>query len=125
MKSFKTVLRLLLGAILLFSGLNFFFQWMPIPEMPEAATDLLGAIFASGFTLEFMSAIFILVGLMLITNFYSAFGLVLVAPFTLYITLFHIFLAPGQILMGLVMFLLNIIVAFEYKAAYAPMFKRR
>jgi len=49
MKKAVLVARLLLGLIFTVFSLNFFVQFLPAPEMSEAAGRFFGALMASGF----------------------------------------------------------------------------
>ena len=48
-KGLTAVVRIILAVLLIFFGLNGFFQFMSPPDMPEVAANFLGALFASGY----------------------------------------------------------------------------
>ena len=116
--------RYLLGLFLLVLGVNVFVQFMPAPEMGEAAMTFMGAIVATGYIMPLMGIIFILAGVMFLADKAAAFANVLVAPFTVNILMFHLFLGEmGSILFGLVLFVLQLVVAKNHMGIYRSMWK--
>jgi len=100
--------RYVLGALLVLSGLNGFFQFMPFPKMADPAMALMGAFAATGYMMVAITLLQLVPGLMLLANKYTALALVLLTPLTVNIILFHIFLDLSAIGPGLVLFLLNV-----------------
>lgn len=119
------VLRVLLGLILLTFGLNKFLQFMPMPDMPEPAGELMGAFMASGYLMKMIAVTEIVTGVLLISGFFVPLALVLLAPLSVNIILFHIFLAPAAILPGLIVATLNLYLLFVYKKRYDPLLRPR
>jgi putative oxidoreductase len=117
------ILRILLGLILLLFGFNGFFQFMPMPEMGTAATDLMMALFGSGYIMQVVNALKIVIGLMLLFNKYIPFALVLLAPLSLNFVLFHLFLDFSGIGAAALVFVLNVYLAYVYRDAYASLFE--
>lgn len=105
MKHTKTALRLLLGLIYFVFGLNGFFQFLPMPPLPEGAGQFLGALAGSGYFFPVLKATEVLAGAALLSGFFVPLSLVVLAPITLQIFLFHAFLTPGlqNVLLPLIM----------------------
>ena len=97
MNKAKLIVRLLLGLMVLVFGLNKFLQFMPMPPMPEAAGEFMGALVKSGYLMEAMAIIEIVTGLMLLLNRFQALALVLLFPVLLNAFWFHLFLDPAGI----------------------------
>ncbi len=117
------VTRIILGLILLFFGLNGFFQFMPMGgEMPEAAMAFFTGISAIKYFLPLMYLIYIFVGIALLAKKWVPFALILLAPITVNIVLYHLFVQPETILPGLVVFLLNFFLGYKYWDSYKQMF---
>ena len=114
----QLVARLLLGLILFVFGLNFFLQFMPQGKMSEEAYALLGALNDAGYFFPLIGGLQILVGLALLAGRWVALALVLLAPLSVHIILFHLFLHPPSIGPGLVFFLLNLYLLFVHKPKY-------
>ena len=91
------VLRILLGLILLIFGANKFLDFMPHMEMPEAAGNLMGAMMASGYMLKLVGATEVVVGLLLLVKKWVPFALIVLAPISVNMIFFHLFLAPAGI----------------------------
>ena len=117
-------LQALLGLILLVFGLNKFLNFLPAPEMPEAAAGFFGALYATGYMLPLIALTEVVVGLLLLARMWSALALVVLVPVTLNIVLFHLFLAPGGIGVGAVVFALNLYLLFVHLPKYRPLLDR-
>lgn len=117
--------RLLLGAIFFIFGVNGFLQLFPLPPAPEAAESFMGALAASGYMFPLIKGVEVVAGLMLLLGRYVALGLVLLAPGIVNILLFHVFLAPGGIVLALGILFLELYLAWSYRDLYRPMFTAR
>jgi len=106
-------LRLLLGLILVVFGANKFLDFMPHMEMPEAAGNLMGAMMASGYMLKLVGATEVFVGLLLLIKKWVPLALVVLAPISVNMILFHLFLAPAGIGPAAVVTLINIILIYS------------
>ncbi len=71
-----------------------------------------------------MSLIFVLSGLMFIFNKWSAFGAILLAPVSVNILAFHIFLDPKNFLLALIPVILNLYFIIIHWNKYKPMFSK-
>jgi putative oxidoreductase len=115
------VSRFVLGALLLLFGLNKFFHFLPMPPMEGAAGDFMGALVATGYMFTFIAIIEVVVGILLVLNRYVPLAIVLLAPVSLNIILFHLFLDPASMAAGALVTLLNIYLLFAHKAKYKSM----
>lgn len=115
--------RLLLGLAYFVFGLNFFLQFLPTPPNPEAATNLLGAFFASGYLFPFIKITEIVGGAALLTGMFVPLSLVVLAPITLNIFAFHLFLAPGGLPITIVLLALHLFLGFANRAKYSAILK--
>ncbi len=119
------IFRILLGVILLIFGLNNFIQFMPMPEPPESAGKLLWAFAESGYIFPMIGVVKIVVGLLLLINRYVALSLLLLAPFSVNIILFHLVLDPKGIAAALIVTALNIYLLFVNKVKYDAVLKAK
>lgn len=122
-KKLVRTVQIILGLVLIFFGLNGFFQFAPAPQFSEAAVNLFTALLNAGYFIPIVSIVFLITGLLFIWNRYVALGAIVLLPITINIVLFHIFLDIGTILFGLIVFILNIYLIGVYWAAYKPMLK--
>ena len=125
MKLVHNIVRILLGLVLIFFGINGYAQFWPIPEMNELATTVLSGLFASKYVFAILPAIFLLSGLSFVFNRYVALFALLLAPFTLNILLFHLFLEPNGVIVAIVLVLMHSCVAWSVRKKYAPLFETK
>ena len=121
----ETGARILLGLILVLFGLNGFFQFMPQPALPEPATNFLGAILATGYLMLLVKALEIGIGVLLLANRYVPLALVLLAPISVNIISFHLFLDLAGIGGAALVTLLNTYLLFAYRKHYKPILSAR
>lgn len=117
--------RYLLAAILLTFSINYFVPFLPQPAMPEPAMAFFGAMMATGYLLPLVKLVELSVGVLLLANRYVPLALVLLAPVSVNIIAFHLFLAPAGILPGLMVFLLNAGLLWAHRPAYASLLRAR
>lgn len=117
--------RMLLGLMFLVFGLNGFFEFMEMPEMPDPAGELLEALDEAGYFFPFLKTVETLSGLLLLIGLFVPLALLMLAPVVLNIILFHIFLAPGGILFGLIALVLGVLVAWCYRSSFSGVLQAR
>ena len=88
----EKITRVLLALILVIFGLNKFFNFLPMPPMPEAAQGFMGALIETGYLMLFVAIIEIILDIFLLLNRYSTLILILIFPVLLNAFLFHLFL---------------------------------
>lgn len=117
------VARVLLGAPLAIFGLNGFFNFIPPPStpLPENAMAFVGALAGSGYMFQLIGATQLVVGALLLFNRYVPLALVLFAPFIVNSIAFHIFLERSGLPMAGVFLLLELFLAWHYRAAFRPL----
>lgn len=122
-KTLPKISRWLLGIMLIVFGLNTFLQFMPALEGSAGANAFFAAMSATGYFLPVLGITKLVVGLMLVTKKAVPLALVIFAPVSVHIVLFHLFLDPATILMALVVAILNLYLGIKHMNAYRPMFK--
>lgn len=113
------VARFLLGLIFFVFGLNFFFRFIPLPPSPDAAAKFLGALFETGYMFQVIKTIEISCGFLLLTNLFVPLALILLAPITLNIFLFHFILDPAGLALATVMLVLHVFLGLAYIKRYS------
>ncbi|MGY8781441.1 MAG: DoxX family protein [Fidelibacterota bacterium] len=115
-------LRILIGALLLMSGLNKFFNFMPTPEMTDSAGSFMMALFSTGYIFPIIGFIEIVGGALLISGKLVPFAFIILAPIVINIALFHIILDPAGI--GISLFLIGSMgwFAWNRKDAFSGLF---
>ena len=117
--------RYLQGGLFLLFGLNGFFQFLPMPPVPEAEGRFLGALFATGYMFPLIKGTEVLSALLLLSNRYVPLALTLIAPVLVNILALHLFLAPGGLPIPLVLLATELYLAYRYRDAFAPMLRSR
>lgn len=121
---FTKLMRILLGAILVVFGLNKFLNFIPAPVLPESAGNFIDSLASTGYVLQVVGVIEILIGLLLLLNKWVAFALVVLVPISVNILLFHLFLdIPGVSMIGaLLVVVFNGILMYKLWPKYRPLF---
>jgi putative oxidoreductase len=124
MKTTVLISRLLLGALYLVFGLDYFLHF--IPYQPPLHTGAAGAfkagLMATGYFYPMQKAIQILGGISLLFNRYAPFSAVVLFPISLNVFLFHTFLVPSGFLMGVFLLVPNLLLGLGYRKYYGSMF---
>jgi hypothetical protein len=115
----------LLGSIFLIFGLNGFFGFLPMPEMPGAAGEFMGALAATGYLFPLIKLVEIVAGLMILLGRHVPLALTLLAPGIVNIVLFHVFLAPAGLPLAALVLTLEIYLAWSFRDVYRPMLSAR
>lgn len=116
------ILRIFLGLLLVVFGANKFLGFMPAMELPAPAGNLMGAMMESGYLFKLIGATEIVVGLLLLVKKWVPLALVVLAPISVNIVFFHLFLAPEGIAPAAVVALLNIVLIYANWDRYKSLF---
>lgn len=126
MKNKLTLLaRILLGLIYFVFGLNGFLNFIPVPtSIPEGAMAFSTAMMATGYFFPVLKATEVISGFLLLSGVAAPLALIILAPITFQIFLFHAFLTPGpeNLLLPIVMIVMHILAAARYWSIYRPLF---
>ncbi len=114
MSKLPMIARILLGLIFVVFGLNGLLDFMQMPPFPEAAGAYLGAMMETGYAWPLLKLTEIAAGLLLLSGRFVPLALLLLAPIVVNITLFHIFLAPSGLPLGIVVLVLMLYLAHAY-----------
>ena len=120
-----TVTRILLGLIFLVFGLNGFLNFIPMPpDLPTSVTDFMGAMMKTGYFFPFLKGTEVACGALLLLGVCVPVVLVILAPISIQIALFHTFLTPGlgNLTMPIIIIVLHLISATRYWNLYKPLF---
>lgn len=116
------VVSLLFGLMFINSGLNKFFNYMPMPkDLPESLLKLMGSFKEIGWLLPLIAIAEIIGGLLFIFPKYRALGAVIIFPVMVGILLTHIINVPSGLPLGIVLLAINIWVILENRKKYLPM----
>ncbi len=121
----STVARYVQGAAFLLFGLNGFLHFLPQPPAPPAAGAFAGALFATGYMFPLVKATEIVSAVLLLSNRYVPLALAIIAPVIVNIVAFHAFLAPAGLVLPLLLLATELVLAYSYRDAFAPMLRSR
>jgi hypothetical protein len=122
------VARYLLGTLLLLFGLNGFLGFIPPPPEPPLPSDggvLMEALVGTPYLWALIKGVEVLVGVLLLANRFVPLALVLFAPGAVNILLYHLFLDPATVAVGLVVFVLEVGLLVAYRRQYAVLLRGR
>lgn len=121
---FTKFVRRILGCILIIFGLNILWPqpFIPLPELPQKAAAFMASLAATGYLLKTVALLEIVIGLLLLAKKWVAFALILLAPISLNILLFHFFLDASGVGGALVVAALNGILIYKYWSSYRSLF---
>lgn len=117
------VSRLLLGLIFFVFGLNKFLGFMQPPAPSPQGAEFLGALFQAGYFFPFLGVVEVLCGAALLTGLFVPLALLVLAPVVLNIVLYHLFLDPSGIALGLIALVLGLVVAHGYREKFLPLLR--
>ena len=114
-----------MALVLILFGLNKFieFSFLPLPQLPESAANFMTSLSATGYVLPIVGALEVGIGLLLLFRKWVAFALLLLAPISINIFLFHLFLDMPGIIPAIIIVLINGILIYKYWNAYRPLFQ--
>jgi uncharacterized membrane protein YphA (DoxX/SURF4 family) len=124
-KYVPTTARLFLGLIFTVMGANGFFHFLPMPPPAPRPAAFVGALFASGYLIQLVMATELVAGLLLLARRFVPLALTLLAPVIVNIVAFHAFLAPKGMGLALAVLVAELVVAWDQRAAFAPLFQSR
>lgn len=123
-KKILFVISLLFGLIFINSGLNKFFNYMPVPEnMPENMVNAMNAFMTIGWLMPLVAVAEIVGGLLFIISKFRALGAIIIFPVLVGILLTHITIAPSGLPIALVLMGIELWVIIENRKKYLPMIK--
>ena len=119
---FTLLVRIVLGIILVVFGSNNFLHFIPLPPPTGSAADFMNSLGATGYIFPVVGMLEVVIGAMLLMKKWIAFALILLAPISINILLFHLFLDIPGVSIALVVAILNGIMIYKHWKQYIPLF---
>jgi putative oxidoreductase len=119
------VVRTLLGLVFFVFGLNGFLHFISNQPMPGNAAAFIGALASTGYMIPLIFTAQVVGGAMLLLGMAVPFALALLAPVIVNIFFFHLFLAPGGLVIAIVVCAIELFLAWYHWDAFAPLFGGR
>lgn len=115
------ILCILCGIMMINSGLNIFFNYMPLPQMSKELMSVFGSLMNVKWIMPLVAITEIVGGLLLILPKTKALGAILLLPVMLGITVHHLSYDVSGGIIGYILFSIIIFTIVENKHKYAPM----
>lgn len=115
------VLCVLLGLMMVNSGLNKLFAYMPEPEFLPEVRLLVDAFNASGWMMPLIAVVEIVGGILLVPTKTRALGAIVLFPVVVGIFFFHLVQDPSTIAIAIVVLGINVWAIVDNKEKYMPM----
>lgn len=122
MKIATIIIRTLIGLLLLFASISYFFHLMPEPEVTGNFKAFNVGLIASGYLMPLAKSIELLCGLAFVFGRYVTLANILILPITLNILFIHYFLAPEGLPIAIALFAGNLFLIYRYWNNYKSVF---
>ena len=119
---FTLLVRIILGIILVIFGSNSFLHFIPLPPPTGSAANFMDSLAATGYIFPVLGVLEVIIGAMLLLKKWIAFALILLAPISINILLFHLFLDIPGASVALLVAVLNTIMIYKHWKQYIPLF---
>ncbi|MFQ5630763.1 MAG: DoxX family membrane protein [bacterium] len=113
------ILRLILGLIFTIFGANKLIGFMGMPELTGTAATFMGGLGASGYFFIVLGIFETASGILLLVNRFTSLALVMLAPITVNIFLFHAFIAQSGLPLGIIVIGLNAYLGYANREKYS------
>jgi uncharacterized membrane protein YphA (DoxX/SURF4 family) len=115
--------RALLGLLFFVLGLNKLLHFIPQPPAAGAAAVFAGGLAASHYFFPLLAVTEITAGAALLVRRYVPLALTVLAPIVVNIVGFHLFLAPGELPVAIVVLGLELFLAWSYRASFRTLLR--
>lgn len=124
-KNIATGARLILGLLFFVFGLNGFLNFIPTPPMPDNVMAFMNGMMTAPYFFPVLKGSEVICGILLLANIQVPLALLILAPISLQIFLFHAFMTPGleNLVMPLVIIVLGVTIARANWAKFRPLFQ--
>jgi uncharacterized membrane protein YphA (DoxX/SURF4 family) len=119
---FTKIIRIALGLALIVFGANKLFNFIPMEAPTGSAGDFMNSLGATGYIFPVLGVLEIIIGAMLLLKKWVAFALILLAPISINILLFHLFLGISGLPVAIIILLFNGILIYKHWQQYKPLF---
>lgn len=120
-----TAARVLLGLVVFGFGFNGLFHIVPLPPGEGAAAVFINGLIASRYFFPLLFVTYLLIGVALLIGRFVPLALTALAPVIVNITVMHFFVpsSGAEIVLAAVVTVLEIFLAWSYRAAFRPLLR--
>lgn len=122
MKIAVIIIRTLLGLLLLFASITYFFKIFPQPELSGSVKTFNEGLAASRYLMPLVKAIELLCGISFVTGRFVTLAAIIFFPIAVNILLFHAFLATEGLPSAIFVFAGDLFLAYYYRKNYETLF---
>lgn len=123
-KKILNVLSIIFGLLLINGGLDKFFHYMPIPpDLPEALVKDTVAFLEISWLMPLVGLAELIGGILIVFPKTRALGALIVFPVMVGVLLVHVFVAPGGLIIALVIWAILGWIIYDNRAKYLPIIK--
>ena len=122
MKITTIIIRTLIGLLLLFASISYFFHLMPEPEVTGNFKAFNVGLIASVYLMPLAKSIELLCGLSYVSGRYVTLANILILPITLNILFINYFMAPEGLPIAIALFAGNIFLIYRHWNNYKSVF---
>ena len=114
MKIATIIVRVLLGAMMLFASISYFFNLGEQPAPTGDMATLMGGLMASKYMFPLVQSIELIAGLMLVSGKFVKLGTVLLMPISVNIFLIHLIVSKSDVPMSAAILAANVFLIYAY-----------
>ncbi|TRX43025.1 DoxX family protein [Flavobacterium restrictum] len=122
MKIATIIIRTLIGLLLLFASISYFFHLMPEPESTGNFKAFNVGLVAATYIMPMAKTVELLCGLSFVAGKYVTLANILIMPITINILFINFFLAPEGLPIAALLFLGNVFLIYRYWDNYKSVF---
>ncbi len=123
MKITTIIVRILLGALMLFASISYFFNLGEQPKPTGDMATVMGGFMATKYLFPLVKIIELLAGINLVTGKFIKLTLLVLLPISVNIFLIHAFLSPKDLPIALFVILANLFLIYRNWSSYKHLFE--
>lgn len=123
MKIATLIIRILVGGLMLFASINYFFHLAPEPEFTGDMLTFVTGIAASKYLMPLAKVVELIAGLTIITGKFMKIGALILLPITINILFINVILAPEGTPIAAALLLGNLFLIYTNWETYKGIFK--
>ncbi|RZJ64558.1 MAG: DoxX family protein [Flavobacterium sp.] len=125
MRILTIIIRTLVGLLLLFASISYFFDLVPQPDpstLPDGIQKWGAGAAATVYLMPLVKGVELFCGLLFVSSFYTALAAIIILPISINAFLIHAFLDQKNIGMAAFLLVANLYLIYTNRDKYAPMF---
>ena len=125
MKIAVIIVRTLMGLLFLFGSIVYFLNLFPPPELAGNTKTFMDGVNATRYLMPLVKITELLCGIAFVSGYFVPLSTIVIAPIVVNIFLFHAFIDPQGLPVGIFLVLANIFLAYVYRDKFKPILKAK